>query len=106
MIDKFRDLVITACTVDTMMSSIEHDNIVNVISFIQTWPNTALGFDYSFAGQAITPAYTTVVETLDGKFYIFFNGRFAYCVENPTDEFRRDLSSLSMRSVSEAREKY
>ena len=106
MIDKFRDLVTNACNIDTIISSLEHDDIVNVISFIQVWSNTALGFDYSFAGQTITPAYTTVVETLDGKFYVFFNGRLAYCVENPTEEFRKDLSNLSMKSVSKARGKY
>ena len=106
MIDKFRELVNVICNVDTSFSMIEHDRIVNVISFIQTWSDTALGFEHIFAGSAITPAYTTVIETIDEKFYIFFDGKFAYCVDNPTDEFRNDLSKLRMASVSKAKEKY
>ena len=104
--NKFRELVSVACDIDTRMSCIEHAQIANVISFIQVWANTALGFDYTFSGQAITPAYTTVVETIDGKYYVFFDGRFAYCVENPTDEFRKDLGEHNLGSVQKAREKY
>ena len=99
---KFRELVNVACDIDTKMSCIEHAQIINVISFIQVWSTTALGFDYTFSGQAITPAYTTVVETIDGKYYVFFDGRFAYCVENPTEEFRKDLANLSLKSVEKA----
>lgn len=83
--------------------------------FSQTWSSTALGFD-GCGGQAITEAYTTVVEMtsykfesgkdirgiihkeLDDKVYaVFFDGRIAYMCLNPNSEFFRDFDRMCMK---------
>jgi len=83
--------------------------------FPQTWSSTALGFD-GCGGQAITEAYTTVVEMtsykfesgkdirgivykeLDDKVYaVFFDGRIAYMCLNPNSEFFRDFDRMCMK---------
>lgn len=83
--------------------------------FPQTWSSTALGFD-GCGGQAITEAYTTVVEmswdyinktddirglnltTSDDKIYaVFFDGRIAYMCLNPNSEFFRDFNRMCMK---------
>lgn len=86
--------------------------------FPQTWSSTALGFD-GCGGQAITEAYTTVVEMtsykvksgkdikgkihavskeLDDKVYaVFFDGRIAYMCLNPNSEFLKDFNRMCMK---------
>ena len=83
--------------------------------FPQTWSSTALGFD-GCGGQAITEAYTTVVEMtsykfesdkdirgivykeLEDKVYaVFFDGRIAYMCLNPNSEFFRDFDRMCMK---------
>jgi len=83
--------------------------------FPQTWSSTALGFD-GCGGQAITEAYTTVVEMtsykfesgkdirgivykeLEDKVYaVFFDGRIAYMCLNPNSEFFRDFNRMCMK---------
>jgi len=89
--------------------------------FPQTWSSTALGFG-GCGGQAITEAYTTVVEmswdyvnktddirglnltTSEDKIYaVFFDGRIAYMCLNPNHKFLKDLSNMRMKSQREAR---
>lgn len=89
--------------------------------FPQTWGSTALGFD-GCGGQAITEAYTTVVEmswdyvnktdgirglnltTSDDRIYaVFFDGKIAYMCLNPNHKFLKDLSNMRMKSQKEAR---
>lgn len=89
--------------------------------FPQTWNSTALGFD-GCGGQAITEAYTTVVEmswdyvnktddirglnltTSDDRIYaVFFGGRFAYMYLNPSEQFFKDLDKRFMKSQKESR---
>lgn len=84
--------------------------------FPQTWSSTALGFD-GCGGQAITEAYTTVVEmswcytnktdnirglnltTSDDRIYaVFFDGKLAYMCLNPSKQFFKDLDKRNMRS--------
>lgn len=86
--------------------------------FPQTWSSTALGFDMigGCSGQAITEAYTTVVEMtsykfesgkdirgivykeLEDKVYaVFFDGKIAYMCLNPNSEFFRDFDRMSMK---------
>ena len=84
--------------------------------FPQTWSSTALGFD-GCGGQAITEAYTTVVEMtsykvesgkdirgivykeLEDKVYaVFFDGKIAYMCLNPNHKFFKDLSNMNMKS--------
>lgn len=83
--------------------------------FPQTWSSTALGFD-GCGGQAITEAYTTVVEMtsykvesgkdirgivykeLEDKVYaVFFDGRIAYMCLNPNHKFFKDLSNMNIK---------
>ena len=83
--------------------------------FPQTWSSTALGFG-GCGGQAITEAYTTVVEmswdcvnktddirglnltTSDDKIYaVFFDGKIAYMCLNPNSEFFRDFDKMCMK---------
>ena len=86
--------------------------------FPQTWNSTALGFD-GCGGQAITEAYTTVVEMtsykvksgkdikgkihviskeLDDKVYaVFFDGRIEYMCLNPNSEFFREVDRMCMK---------
>ena len=92
--------------------------------FPQTWSTTALGFDKigGCSGQAITEAYTTVVEItlykiesgkdirgityeeLDDKIYaVLFDGKIAYMCLNPNHKFLKDLSNMRMKSQREAR---
>lgn len=93
--------------------------------FPQTWSSTALGFDKQccFSGQAITEAYTVVVEMtsyqsianqeklgfnikeLDDKVYaVFFNGKLAYMCLNPNQKFFDDLNKMCMKSQKESTE--
>lgn len=89
--------------------------------FPQTWSSTALGFD-GCGGQAITEAYTTVVEMtsykfesgkdirgiiykeLEDKVYaVFFDGKIAYMCLNPDSEFLRDCNNMHMESQKGAK---
>lgn len=89
--------------------------------FPQTWSSTALGFD-GCGGQAVTEAYTTVVEMtsykfesgkdirgmvhkeLEDKVYaVFFDGRIAYMCLNPDSEFLRDCNNMHMKSQKGAK---
>lgn len=86
--------------------------------FLQTWPNTATGFDKEgcFSGQALTEEYTIVVELnmkawyrsegtvnykkVDTVIYgVFFNNDLGYIVENPNDNFYEDLKNRNMKSI-------
>ncbi len=79
--------------------------------FPQIWSSTALGFD-GCGGQAITEAYTTVVEmelrnidkrTCDIIYAVFFDGRIAYMCLNPNAIFLTDLKNMDMESQKKAR---
>jgi hypothetical protein len=66
--------------------------------FPQTWSSTALGFG-GIGGQAITTAYTVVLEC-NSEYAVYFGGRHAYTVQHPSEEFFQDLSKRQMREVS------
>lgn len=89
--------------------------------FPQTWSSTALGFG-GCGGQAITEAYTTVVEmswdyvnktddirglnltTSDDRIYaVFFDGKFAYMCLNPSEQFFEDLNNKRMKPQNESK---
>lgn len=99
------DLAICTIKVNDVMSRGEKANINRVIVFEQMWGNTALGFN-GIGGDSMTSAWTHVVITEEGRYFVFFDGRLAYCVENPTDEFIDDLAKNDMKSVREALTKY
>lgn len=98
-------LSISSIRVSDAMSRYTDVEVVDVKVFIQVWPNTSLGFS-GCGGDCMTPAWTHVVQTDDNKYHIFFNGKYAYTVENPTDVFINDLSNHSMKCVDEAQKKY
>ena len=73
--------------------------VINVFS--QTWGSTALGFG-GIGGQAITSAYTTIIENIDlGYLAVFFGERMAYIIRHPNDEFVEDVKNRNMRSVEQ-----
>ena len=74
--------------------------------FPQTWGSTALGFG-GIGGQAITPAYTIILESEQGAgFCVYFGGRFAYRIERPNKVFMEDIVRRSMSEVSGAKQRY
>ena len=82
--------------------------------FLQTWPNTAGGFDQGgFSGQAFTTQYTTVMtevfsihEGNDVKytfaFGVFFGNKMAYMLTNPNESFYEDLEKREIKSIKNA----
>lgn len=71
--------------------------VINV--FLQTWGSTALGFG-GCGGQAMTSAYTTIIESVDlGYVGVFFCERLAYVVKHPNANFTEDLQKRRMCSV-------
>jgi len=78
---------------------------VSVAMFEQTWDSTALGFG-GIGGQAITAAYTVVVEGPMGDACVYFAGRLAYHIKRPNAAFNIDMSTHSMKSVAEAAGRY
>ena len=74
--------------------------------FPQAWSSTAMGFG-GIGGQAITSAYTVVLESEVGYGYcVYFGGRFAYNILKPTQQFYHDIAERNMRKVVEAKERY
>lgn len=62
---------------------------IEVLLFLQGWSDTTIGFG-GIGGQAMTSAYTVVIN--DGlTYYVYFGGRFAYKVNNPTSNFFEHL---------------
>lgn len=99
------ELAICSIKVNDTVSKIVGITIDEVYVFTQVWPNTTLGFG-GIGGDAMTSAWTHVVQTSDGKYHIFFNGRHAYSVENATMTFVMDLNRKSMASIDEAKKLY
>lgn len=99
------DLAISTIKVNDIMQRHKEVGIFEVYVFEQTWGSTALGFD-GIGGSALTTAWTHVVMTSDGKYHVFFNGRHAYSIENPTEKFKEDLEKRFMVSIKEAKEQY
>lgn len=81
-------------------------------TFIQMWGSTCLGFDIDdngeamFGGQIITEAYTTVAELSPTLYIICFNEEPCYVIENPTEEFFKDIKNRCMVSRSKAIKRY
>ena len=81
-------------------------NLTVKAMFPQVWSSTALGFG-GIGGQAITTAYTTVVESdIDASCCVYFGGQFAYRIERPNEQFFEDLLKQQMTKVSGAKKRY
>lgn len=85
----------------------------DVTVFSQVWGSTCTAFDVcedgsaAIGGQAMTKAYTVVIkETLTETYGVFVDGRPCYVVDNATEEFYKDLSERTMKSLSMARKSY
>lgn len=80
----------------------EHEMFIHAM-FPQMWSSTALGFG-GFGGQAITTAYTTIIGSgiYRKEFVVYFNGRFAYRVDDPSEQFFSDMSNQQMKSVRDS----
>lgn len=103
----FNDYVMLHCN-ETDSKNMQYIRY-SIDTFLQTWGNTATGFDLNntFSGQAFTDEYTTVIkcEFYDAKnkedntiYGIFFGNRLAYKVVNPNQKFYDDLQSRTMES--------
>ena len=76
------------------------DDIAVIGFFPQAWGSTALGFG-GIGGQAITTAYTIVLESAHFRGYaVYFGGRFAYNVKKASEQFYLDLQGQNMSAVS------
>jgi len=81
-------------------------NLTVKAMFPQVWSSTAMGFG-GIGGQAITTAYTTVVESdIDASCCVYFGGQFAYRIEFPNEQFFEDLMKQQMTKVSGAKKRY
>lgn len=81
-------------------------DLVVYAMFPQAWSSTALGFG-GVGGQAITSAYTVIIESVHMLGYcVYFGGRFAYRIERPNDHFFGDVINQRMHGVAGARSSY
>lgn len=71
-----------------------------VTVFSQGWGSTSLGFG-GIGGQAMTDAYTTVIqEQRIGWVGVFFGECLAYVIKNPAQTFFEDLQKQNMASCN------
>ncbi len=79
--------------------------------FPQTWGSTALGFG-GLGGQAMTRAYTIVIQGPDGTLAVYWNGRLGYLIPatGPSEEQRQawkeDLRKMWTAPRREASSRY
>lgn len=81
---------------DLIQNDIRYPEFEVIDVFSQTWGSTALGFG-GIGGQAMTSAYTTIIQNIDlGYVGVFFGERMAYIIKHPNDKFREDLQNRNM----------
>lgn len=84
---------------DLIQNNIRYPEFEVINVFSQTWSSTALGFG-GIGGQAITSAYTTIIENVDlGYVAVFFGERMAYVIKHPNVKFVEDIKKRNMCSV-------
>lgn len=76
-----------------------HDDL-DVYAFPQTWGSTALGHG-GIGGAAISSALTVVVGMKRYYYCVYFGGRLAYKVFNPSPNFFEDLHKFNMKRKGE-----
>jgi hypothetical protein len=83
-----------------------YPNELEIYSFPQQWPSSALGFG-GIGGQAFTTA-TTVVVLCHDEACVYFGGRFAYKVVGcrRQEVFQNDLRRHAMAAVMESLSRY
>ena len=84
-----------------------HKNLVAQV-FIQSWPNTAGGFENGgISGQAFIQQYTTVMwYEPEDVWIVCFDNTPAYVVMDPPEVFFQDLHDGLMECVKGAKERY
>lgn len=76
-----------------------------VFDFDQIWASTALGFG-GVGGSAMTKARTYVI-IYDDSAYVYFNGHYAYTVNEPwNEEFNNDIADECMAGCAVASTRY
>jgi len=65
-------------------------HIKDVLMWDQMWPNTSCGFG-GIVGHAFTQGITVVVGSQTGMVYVYHDGRFAYQIVAPSEEFQVKL---------------
>lgn len=75
--------------------------------------STCTGFDVTpegeamIGGSAMTKEYTTIIhELLTDTYCVFFGDRPCYKVDNPSEDFYKDMLKRQMVSLSEAKNRY
>ena len=99
-----------------MKQSKNHNKVYldfDVECFPQIWGSTCTGFDVTpegeptIGGSAMTKEYTTIVhEVLTDTYCVFFGDRPCYKVDNPSEDFYKDMIKRQMVSLSEAKNRY
>lgn len=92
---------------------LRNPEIYDYICFTQVWGSTALGFG-GWGGSMMTTALTTIVEvesdnkdnTVVSRWYVFFDGQFAYYVDGGNEKFIEDKAKGCMVDCSIARTRY
>ena len=81
--------------------------------FSQIWGSTCTAFDIDnngnpvMSGDAMTKAYTVVIQETNTSYYgVFVDDKLCYLVNDPPKEFFEDLYNCSMVSKSEAYNRY
>lgn len=68
--------------------------------FEQMWGSTALGFDGAIGGCAMTTAPITIIKHTKSETYgIFFDGKLAYILKEPNENFFTDVEKEMMAST-------
>lgn len=82
-----------------------------VAMFGQTWGSAGLGFG-GISGQAVTDAYTVVIEGPGGHHAVYWGGQFAYLIDSAAkssqqrDAFKQDLQAGRTAARDKAWELY
>lgn len=98
---------------DKVLPTLKNPEIYDFTCFTQCWGSTTLGFG-GWGGSTMTSAITTVVEVESdnnenigcSKWYVFFGGQYAYCVDVGNEKFLEDKAKGCMASVGEAYKRY
>lgn len=77
-------------------------DIERIFLFQQTWSDTGCGFG-GIRGQAITNAFTVVLQLSDNQTAVYINKSFAYYIKNPNNKFKEDLKNFNLRGKTSSR---
>lgn len=71
----------------------------DITMFKQTWPSSALGYEWMAGCDVITTADTIVIHTVNGPAYVYYaSDKLAYKVENPNAKFYEDIKCHTLEN--------